>query len=326
MVDISQEWRRREGNAELPKDFGSQERRIINPKYQEACEKLLADVDVNDNEKYQSVKKFLNGEIDSHPDFKFEGKKWLVERESRFINVFCVITGNKYSLDYVRRLRNMVNKNLTIPHKFICLTDRANYYAGQEDVEGIEFRPAFITMPDSWCKLSLFHYWLNDYGYKGKALYFDLDVVIVDNIDKLVANDKIDKIEVRKVENNQGIFKDVEFEKATFSIIKDWTRPTYNSSMMIWEIGDYNYLHNRFRAYDIRKVDGRNRGDQDLITELLNEKGINVHTFSPKEVKSYKCNNLHRGFVKPTKIVVFHGKPKPHEFKDKKCWVNKYWV
>lgn len=299
----------------------------INPKYQEAMEKLLIDTSPSSPD-FESVSKFVKGEIDKHPLFKFEGKKWFYKaKEPRFINVFCVCVGNKYNLDYVRNLRNMINKNLTIPHKFICLTDRYNHYKGKDDVEGIEFKQAFITMPDSWCKLSLFHHKLSDYGYSGKALYFDLDVVIVDNIDNLVANEEIDGFEEKTIIKEGGEVIET-IEVATFSIIKDWNRNTYNSSMMIWEIGKVNYFHSRFRASDIRiksKFGDHKNGDQDLITELLNEKGEKVHVFDPKKVRSYKSDNLNRGFTKPMKVAIFHGKPKPHEFRQGKSWVNKYW-
>ena len=39
------------------------------------------------------------------------------------INFACVYYGNKYSFPYVKNLHNMVERNLTIPHKFICFTD-----------------------------------------------------------------------------------------------------------------------------------------------------------------------------------------------------------
>ena len=39
------------------------------------------------------------------------------------INVCCVYYGNKYKAEYVQKLYNMVKRNLTVPHKFICFTD-----------------------------------------------------------------------------------------------------------------------------------------------------------------------------------------------------------
>jgi hypothetical protein len=65
----------------------------------------------------------------------------------------------------------------------------------------------------------------------------------------------------------------------------------------------------------------RLKGDQDLITEML-EGDNKVKTFDPREIQSYKANHLQKEFKKFTKIVVFHGKPKPHECNG---WVEQYW-
>ena len=39
------------------------------------------------------------------------------------VNVMCLKWGNKYGPEYVNRLHNMVKRNLTIPHRFVCFTD-----------------------------------------------------------------------------------------------------------------------------------------------------------------------------------------------------------
>ena len=39
------------------------------------------------------------------------------------INFVCIYYGNKYTFPYVKNLHNMVERNLTIPHRFICFTD-----------------------------------------------------------------------------------------------------------------------------------------------------------------------------------------------------------
>ena len=38
-------------------------------------------------------------------------------------NVVCIKWGDKFSADYVNRLYNMVQRNLTLEHRFICLTE-----------------------------------------------------------------------------------------------------------------------------------------------------------------------------------------------------------
>ena len=38
-------------------------------------------------------------------------------------NVVCLYWGNKYKVEYVKILYNMVQRHLTIPHKFIIYTE-----------------------------------------------------------------------------------------------------------------------------------------------------------------------------------------------------------
>lgn len=207
------------------------------------------------------------------------------------LNVFCLWVGSKYSIEYVIKLRNMLQRHLTIPYEFICLTDKPYLH---RDIEGVKFDKAFITIVDSWCKLSLFVPNMENLGYTGKSLFLDLDVVIVSNIDKLVT------------------------ENDDFTIIKDWRRPTYNSSVMIFEIGKRNKLYMNFSKSCITKYNG----DQDHITEELKGDGT-VKTFNPNFIQSYKFSNLEKNLKKFTKIVIFHGKPKPHECDG---WVKEHWV
>jgi len=204
------------------------------------------------------------------------------------LNVFCLWTGNKYPIEYVEKLKNMVSRNLTLSHQFICLTDKPHSFK----IEGVKFEQANYPIADSWCKLSLFH---PNLKYTGKSIYFDLDVVIVDSLDGLV-----------------------QFNK-DFTIIKDWVRPTYNSSVMIWEAGKHNYLATEFRQQHMIE----HRGDQDLITKLLKERQTEVYTFNPKHIRSYKFSGADKNLKEGNKIVVFHGSPKPHEVDDK--WVKDNW-
>jgi hypothetical protein len=39
------------------------------------------------------------------------------------VNVICIKWGTKYGPDYVNRLRNMVQRHLHRPHRFVCLTE-----------------------------------------------------------------------------------------------------------------------------------------------------------------------------------------------------------
>ena len=46
----------------------------------------------------------------------------LLEKSKR--NVICIKWGDKFGANYVNSLYNMVERNLTLPHRFICFTDK----------------------------------------------------------------------------------------------------------------------------------------------------------------------------------------------------------
>jgi len=93
------------------------------------------------------------------------------------MKVICVYrTGGDFSIDYVQRLKNMVDENTSIPHEFICLTDDPSI---ESICEIIQLRNNF---PGWWSKIELFRSDLPDDHY----LFFDLDTVIFRGIDELM--------------------------------------------------------------------------------------------------------------------------------------------
>ena len=99
------------------------------------------------------------------------------------VNVVCLYWGNKYKTEFVNVLYNMVQRHLTIPHKFIIYTDHVKM---QKLVKGdnVEVRKLpFHDYTGWWNKLTLFS---PEANLEGDCLYFDLDVVITENIDCFV--------------------------------------------------------------------------------------------------------------------------------------------
>ena len=41
-------------------------------------------------------------------------------------NIICMKWGTKFGASYVNRLYDMVERNTTVPHRFVCFTDDAN--------------------------------------------------------------------------------------------------------------------------------------------------------------------------------------------------------
>lgn len=89
------------------------------------------------------------------------------------LTIFCVYWGDKYSKDYVYALRDMITKNITIPHEFKCITT--------ESFPGIITVKPYVPWSGWWQKIGLFAPRLAT----GPSLYFDLDVVITGDLNYL---------------------------------------------------------------------------------------------------------------------------------------------
>ena len=93
-------------------------------------------------------------------------------------HVVCVKWGNKYVPRYVNVLASMVKRHTTVPYQFHCIT---------EDATGLDPTVNVIQLPNNpiiktwWSKLWMFS---PKMPLQGNILFFDLDVVIFDNIDQ----------------------------------------------------------------------------------------------------------------------------------------------
>jgi hypothetical protein len=146
---------------------------------------------------------------------------------------------------------------------------------------------------------------------KGNILFFDLDVVIFNNIDNLFTHDP-------------GKFMIIQdFNRCR---VKDWKLS--NSSCMRWEAGTMDYLWNEFKAKP-SVVLQQNHGDQDWITKRAKD---DINWWPTQWIRSYKWEMITDNkllskdgkwfFQSPTKVepgnnvAVFHGKPNPEKSAD----------
>lgn len=221
------------------------------------------------------------------------------------VTVLCVRYGTKYGVDYVERLRNMVSRHMKVPYEFVCLTDNPNAIDGVR----IIYQPSSGYSKLWWQKVHMFDPSLN---ISGRILYLDLDVIICNNIDKLVTGGG-----------------------NTFYGIQDFNRkfhPSWrhlNSSVMCWTHGSQRDIWDKFVANP--KQAQRLHGDQDWIWACAKDK----IKFWPKEwIQSYKweirsrdeLNNrtgktgfkfISNPIIHPEcSIAVFHGDPNPDAVQD----------
>lgn len=200
------------------------------------------------------------------------------------LHVACVRTGPKYSRDYVLILLDMVRRNLDQDFHFWCITDDPFEHP---EIGIIEARPELLHW---WQKVYLFSPDM-PWNEGDRVLYLDLDVAVVGRLEDLAD---------------------------TPGIIRDWNLPGFNSSVMVWNHGEHANIWSSFMLETMYELDG----DQDWITSLSEiDDRYRWQPFPREWCASYKA--LRDEFPPTgTKVVVYHGKPKPHECID---WTRDVW-
>ena len=221
-------------------------------------------------------------------------------------NFVCICYGDKYSVEYVQKLYNMVKRNTTLPVNFVVFTDHVKMHKMVEgDIEVRKF-PEY-DLEGWWNKLQLFH---PDVDLPGDTLYTDLDVVITDNIDCFFTYepDK-DFVGMNDFNPSSGLF---------------------NSSIMRFNNQYHSII---WKEYLKRKTEFNNaHGDQDIISAIIKSHEDTI-SFPDSWTQSYKWLN-HKGeryhIDKMTyeqdpnaKVCVFHGNPNPDESPQE--WVKELW-
>lgn len=221
------------------------------------------------------------------------------------LTVLCVRFGTKYGIDYVVKLRNMVSRHLTLPYEFVCLTDDPTPISGVRNI----VQPSSKYHQGWWHKVHMFSPTL---GLQGRILYFDLDVVIHDSINKLV-------------ENYQNEFLGIRDFNRKFH--PSWK--ILNSSALSWIAGTQDEIWNRFSTERTSAL--RMHGDQDWIWHVAKD---NITFWPDKWLLSYKWEIRSRDELNfsgrprvfktirnveiPSEcsVAIFHGEPNPHDIQD----------
>jgi hypothetical protein len=197
-------------------------------------------------------------------------------------------SGAEYDYEWVRKLRDGVSRNLTIPHEFKCLSDI--------DVPGRI--PLKHKWPGWWSKIEMFR------EVTGPTLYLDLDTVVTGNIDHLT-----------KTEGFTAI-RNFHDPKMIGSAVMWFQGPM----KQVYE----RFCEKPFKwiEYHERKRNGPYLGDQAFIWDSL---GKNVQTFDMEKagIRSYKFH-CKQGLPEGTNLVCFGGQPKATEVKAD--WLERHWT
>ena len=214
------------------------------------------------------------------------------------VNIICMKWGTKYGAEYVNTLFYMVQRHLTLPFQLTCFTDNPT---------GIDSRVRIAELPTldlpkgsperGWNKLTTLQNSLG--GLSGEALFLDLDVVIVSNIDDLF------------------------IQPGQFIIIQDAKlrrRNIGNSSVYRFHIGRYDDILQKFRR-EFSNIQQQYRNEQAYLSAEIAKLGelsfwperwcpsFKYHCMQPWPLAYFRDARL----PAEAKIVIFHGHPEPNE-------------
>jgi hypothetical protein len=226
------------------------------------------------------------------------------------IDVACVIHGTKYDWCYVERLFNMVTRHSTRPIRFHVFTESDRSVPGHMIKHVLHDWPGIAGPKKSWWyKMQMFE----PGRISGRLLYFDLDTVIVDNIDWIH-----------------------DLDSRYFWSIRDFRhlwRPSWkgmNSSVMLWDTAKFGWIWKDFQKNDVKTQIRLFHGDQDFLNSVLTERDLKF--MDESLIKSWRWQIKDGGMDMKTrvyrrpdagsvllpgvKILIFHGNPKPHDVHD----------
>ncbi|MDQ0316758.1 hypothetical protein [Amorphus orientalis] len=212
------------------------------------------------------------------------------------VNIVCMKWGTVYGPHYVNRLHAMVARQLDLPFRFMCFTD---------DPTGIDPKIETAPLPPitldayqdyPWKKLALFNRTLAD--LEGTALFLDLDLIVVDRLEPFF-----------------------EYEPGKLAIIHNWTHPDRrvgNSSVFRFEIGADPQVLDTFHEHSVQHWVDLYRNEQAYLSHMKPELVFWPGPWCVSFKKHCLPKGIRRWFVpakipEGTKIVVFHGHPKPDE-------------
>lgn len=225
------------------------------------------------------------------------------------ITVTCVCWGDKFSDDYILNLKSMVERNTTINHEFVCLSDR--------DIPGVKTKRLFPGYHGWWNKLQLFH---AGWGFNERVVYFDLDTVIVNNIDWLL--------------EYNGTFMGIE-DLGCINAHQPHLKNVLQTGVMSW---NYSMNHKIWDAF-IKNPQStlRFRGDGEFLQWLIPPYARDLlQSLYPDRLKSYKYQVYDEGVTDELSVVCFHGRPSivqamteivhtPRASYEPRSWIKDYW-
>lgn len=226
------------------------------------------------------------------------------------IDCACLIHGRGYDWIYVDKLYAMLVRSFSQPIRLHVWTEATRFVPEPYVRHAITEWPGVGGPRKSWWyKLQMF----DPAHFQGRLIYFDLDVVIMHNIDWMLQLDPRYFWACRD-----------------FRYLWRGTWSGINSSCMIWHTNTWSQVWRQFSEQNVHGVIRRFQGDQDYLNSVIDESQRRY--LDPDLIKSWRWEikdggmdfkkRIYRlpqaGSVVPpnTHVMVFHGHPKPHEIND----------
>lgn len=232
------------------------------------------------------------------------------------IDCACVIHGDTYDWNYVERLYSMLNKNISQGIRLHVYTEAHRQVPAPMIKHALDDWGIGGPKHGWWYKMQLF----DTSKFAGPLLYFDLDVVITGNIDWI-------------------------YQKSLrwFWTVRDFKYlwrchdHSINSSVIWWDNTKTEHVWSAFKQQKLEKLVKTYKGDQDFLKDVMT---LDMCRFLESDrVLSWRwqCKDggydfKYRRYLEPgtgtrcsekTSVLIFHGKPKPHELKDP--MILQYW-
>jgi hypothetical protein len=248
-------------------------------------------------------------------------------RQNNF-NVICIKWGTGYGPEYVNNLYSMVKRNTSFDINFYCFTDDSKGLNKEVIVKPLpvldtkeEFKTKYMYRKEAaLCD--------NQLGFltNQRVFFFDLDVVIISNLDEFFQYPKDDK----------------------FFILNDWNSKGENigqASCYSWEVGTLGYIKEYYEKNPEEVIKKFYNASQEYLSYKVIERFGKLNFWPDNWFCSFRFHCMPkfgplRHFITPKipnikglKVIVFHGQPNPKEaikgiwnLKDGQQWKRLYKV
>ena len=208
------------------------------------------------------------------------------------LTVVCVLkSGGYYNAEWVDKLQRGVDRHMSVPHRFACLSDvPVNCF----------HIPLKHDWPAWWAKIELFRRG----AIQTPALYLDLDTIITGSLDELT---------------------DIDHD---FAMLRNFHDPTVVASGVMWFRKVPHEVYKKFSGnawsfiqYYQQFKRGNHLGDQAFIADTLDRDKIGF--IENPRIKSYK-KHCRESLPEDASLVCYHGAPRPWEIKTP--WMREHWA